>query len=148
MINFTAQEQKFIIFLVITFFLGTGVSYYQKVVHQDQKNQSLGEQVRLQRFFEKSASDDEFQGYKISGTSENDSDLIQNEKSRIIKKININTAGAVELQTLPRIGPMIAQGIVEYRVKHGPFRRIEDIKNVKKIGIKTFEKIKNSITVK
>jgi comEA protein len=148
MINFTAQEQKFIIFLVITFFLGTGVSYYQKVVHPDHKNQKLGEQVRLQEFFEKTTSDHEFQGYKISGVSENDSDLIQNEKSRIIKKININTAGAAELQTLPRIGPAIAQGIVEYRAKHGPFRCIEDIKNVKKIGIKTFDKIKNSITVK
>ena len=62
--------------------------------------------------------------------------------------ININTATAAELEALPNIGPSIAQRIVDYRNEHGPFARIEDLKNVKGIGDKTFEAIAPFITVK
>ncbi len=62
--------------------------------------------------------------------------------------ININTASQAELETLPRIGPAIAGRIIEYRSAHGPFARIEDIKNVKGIGDATFDAIKDYITVK
>lgn len=62
--------------------------------------------------------------------------------------ININTASQAELETLPRIGPAIAGRIIEYRSAHGPFARIEDIKNVKGIGDATFTAIKDYITVK
>jgi len=61
-------------------------------------------------------------------------------------KININTASAEELQTLPRIGPKLADAIIEYRSKH-PFRSIEEIQNVPRIGPKTFEGFKDIITV-
>jgi competence protein ComEA len=62
-------------------------------------------------------------------------------------KVNINTATAEELDTLPGVGPSIAQRIIDYRTKHGPFQSIEDIKNVKGIGDVTFEKLKDKITV-
>jgi competence protein ComEA len=62
-------------------------------------------------------------------------------------KININTATLAELDTLPRIGPAIAQRIIDYRTVNGPFRRIEDIQNVRGIGPATFEQIKDLITV-
>lgn len=62
-------------------------------------------------------------------------------------KININTATLAELDTLPRIGPAIAQRIIDYRTANGPFRRIEDIQNVRGIGPATFEQIKDLITV-
>ena len=62
-------------------------------------------------------------------------------------KININTAAAAELETLPRIGPAIAQRIIDYRTANGPFASIEDIMKVKGIGPATFEKIKDLITV-
>lgn len=61
--------------------------------------------------------------------------------------ININTASARELQTLSGIGSVIAQNIIEYRQSNGSFRTIEEIKNVSRIGDKTFEKIRNNITV-
>lgn len=64
-----------------------------------------------------------------------------------VKKININTASAQELATLPRIGPKKASAIIEYRNKNGKFQRIEDIMKVKGIGEKTFLRLKDLITV-
>ena len=62
------------------------------------------------------------------------------------EKININKASAVELTQLKRIGPKLSERIVEYREKHGPFERPEDIMQVRGIGPKTFELNKDRIT--
>ena len=61
--------------------------------------------------------------------------------------VNINTASAEELATLEGIGDVIAQAIVEYRDANGPFKSIEDVKNVKGVGEKKFEGIKDKIAV-
>lgn len=61
--------------------------------------------------------------------------------------IDINTATAEELDTLPGIGPTIAQRIVEYRSANGPFATIEAIQNVQGIGQSIFDEIKDLITV-
>jgi len=62
-------------------------------------------------------------------------------------KVNINTDSLEELESLPNIGPKIAKRIIEYRNTHGGFQSIEDITKVKGIGPKTFDKIKEMITV-
>ena len=62
-------------------------------------------------------------------------------------KININTATAEELETLPNIGPVKAEAIVQYRQEQGPFYTIEQIQEVDGIGEKTFEAIKDMITI-
>jgi competence protein ComEA len=64
------------------------------------------------------------------------------------QKININTATAKELESLPGIGPVLAQRIVDYRAQKGGFKSIEEIKEVSGIGDKKFEAIKDLITVK
>lgn len=61
--------------------------------------------------------------------------------------ININTAGVEELKTLHGIGQRYAEAIITYREHSGGFKSVEDIKNVKGIGDKTFERIRGSITV-
>ena len=61
------------------------------------------------------------------------------------EKININKASAVTLTQLKRIGPKLSDRIVEYREKHGPFERPEDIMQVRGIGPKTFELNKDRI---
>ena len=61
--------------------------------------------------------------------------------------ININTADAALLDTLPGIGPSYATRIVDYRTTHGAFARVEDIQNVSGIGPSTFADIKSFITV-
>ena len=63
------------------------------------------------------------------------------------EKVNLNSATAEQLQTLPGIGPATAKSIIEYRAKVGKFNRIEEIINVKGIGEKKFQKLKDRLTV-
>jgi len=60
--------------------------------------------------------------------------------------ININTANQAELESLPGIGPVLAQKIIAYREANGPFTTIEDIIDVPGIGQSTFELIMQLIT--
>jgi len=63
------------------------------------------------------------------------------------KSININTAGKDELVKLPGVGEAMADKIIKYRDVHMGFKKIDDIKKVKGIGKKKFEKMKPYITV-
>jgi competence protein ComEA len=58
------------------------------------------------------------------------------------KKVNINTAEASQLALLPRVGPSVAERIIEHRKANGPFKKPEDLMLVRGIGEKTFELIK------
>ncbi len=62
-------------------------------------------------------------------------------------KVNINTASQAELDSLPGIGPALAQRIIDFRVENGNFNSIEDIQNVKGIGDSKYEDIKDKIVV-
>ncbi|MDR1774363.1 MAG: ComEA family DNA-binding protein [Clostridioides sp.] len=62
-------------------------------------------------------------------------------------KININTADESELQKLDGVGEATAKKIIKYRTEKGPFKTINDIKNVSGIGDKKFEALKDSICV-
>ena len=71
----------------------------------------------------------------------------QTSSQKITGKINLNTASVEELDTLPGIGPAYAQQIIDYREANGGFSAIEEIMEIKGIGEKTFEKIKDMITI-
>ena len=62
-------------------------------------------------------------------------------------QVNINTATVEELDGLPGIGEHMAQRIIEYRQKNGPFKRLEDLMGVRGIGEKNFLKLKPMITI-
>ncbi|MHA2611622.1 MAG: helix-hairpin-helix domain-containing protein [bacterium JZ-2024 1] len=94
---------------------------------------------------------------RISSTSPQEIDnLIQESASETSQKprsstpsakINLNTATLEELMELPGIGEKTARAILDYRQKVGKFRSIEELKNVKGIGDKKFEKIKDLVTI-
>ena len=65
----------------------------------------------------------------------------------VIEKVNINEAGVEGLMKLKGVGKKLAGAIAEYRYKKGSFASIDDIKNVKGVGVALFEKIKDKITV-
>jgi len=67
--------------------------------------------------------------------------------TRAVSLVNINTADATQLDTLPGIGPSKATAIIDYRTAHGLFTRIEDIQNVKGIGPSTYAGFKSLITI-
>lgn len=67
--------------------------------------------------------------------------------SESVGVVNLNTASVSELDSLPGIGPTYAQRIIEYRQSNGGFKSVDELKNVKGIGDKTFDKLKNSVTI-
>lgn len=62
-------------------------------------------------------------------------------------KVNINDAKQTELETLPGIGPSLAQRIIEYRENNGKFQKIEDLQNVKGIGDSKYSNIKDNVCI-
>ncbi len=73
--------------------------------------------------------------------------LAQKGKAASTDKVNINTATVEQLQTLPGIGPAMAKSIVDYRTKVGKFTKIEELINVKGIGEKKYQKMKDRLVL-
>jgi competence protein ComEA len=61
--------------------------------------------------------------------------------------VNLNTASLTELQTLPGVGPVLAQRILDYRTEHGSFRSVEDLRQVDGIGDARFKQLKPKVSV-
>ena len=94
------------------------------------------------------------ESYQIDESTKNNISIITSSNSdeapsqdTTSKLININTASAQELTSLPGIGETKANNIVSYRTENGYFKTIEDLKNVSGIGDATFEQLKDYITV-
>ncbi len=62
-------------------------------------------------------------------------------------KVNINTATLEELGTLPRVGPVTAQRILDWRKEHGPFASVDELDAIDGIGPKLMESLKDLVTV-
>jgi len=73
--------------------------------------------------------------------------MAQKSKAVSTEKVNINTATAEQLQTLPGVRPALAKTIIEYRMKVGKFNKIEEILNVKGMGEKKFQAIKDRLAL-
>ncbi len=141
-LRFTENEKKVIIFLISTFTIGATIKLFGI-------NFSQTENV-----FDYSQVENEFEKSSISETISFDSnqlknkDTVLNEKKVTNKLIDINVATIDELTQLPSIGISTANKIVEYRNKNGKFKLKEDLKKIKGIGEKKFEKLKKLITIK
>jgi len=66
---------------------------------------------------------------------------------RVVKLIDLNSAGAGELDLLPRIGPALAERILVDRKENGRYDSVDDLKRVSGIGPKTVEKIRAFVTL-
>lgn len=62
-------------------------------------------------------------------------------------KVEINTAGRMELEELPGIGPRTAERIIDYRTDNGRFEKIEELMNVRGIGERTFLRLRDLVRV-
>ena len=61
--------------------------------------------------------------------------------------VNLNTATLEQLQTLPGVGPVLAQRIMEYRERHGGFASVADLRQVTGIGDARYDELKSLVTV-
>jgi competence protein ComEA len=62
-------------------------------------------------------------------------------------KVNLNTATLAQLDSLPGVGPVLAQRILDYRDQHGGFRSITDLRHVDGIGDARFDELKDLVTL-
>jgi len=108
-------------------------------------NPEIGKEESQEESKEESKAEIGVDGEKKEAGIEDSPEKIQ--QNREEKKININTATEQELESLKGIGPATAKNIIRYREEYGGFSSIEEIKNVKRIGDKIFEKIKADICV-
>ena len=129
MMNFTPQESRILIFLVATLLLGSAVSLYR---HR-----------RLKTSPEVSVSSPQV----VSQIHPSDSTSREKVREAPGGKLNINTATKDQLQSLPGIGPQLAERIVFHRQAQGPFASAQHITEVRGIGEKTYQRIRNFIVV-
>ncbi len=61
--------------------------------------------------------------------------------------VNVNEAGAEEMQELRGVGPALAERIIQYREENGPFQSPDDLLNIRGIGGSTLEKMKDQVQV-
>ena len=68
-------------------------------------------------------------------------------KSIFAGKVSLNSASKAQFDSLPGIGPVIAQRIIDYRNKNGPFQTLESIQSVSGIGESIFRQISPRLTL-
>ncbi|HJO03968.1 MAG TPA: helix-hairpin-helix domain-containing protein [Acidobacteriota bacterium] len=64
-----------------------------------------------------------------------------------LRPVDVNRANEEQLQTVPGIGLATARRILDWREQHGPFERLEDLLNIRGIGVTTLEKLRPYVTV-
>ncbi|MCK5305889.1 MAG: helix-hairpin-helix domain-containing protein [Candidatus Omnitrophica bacterium] len=122
MLNLTKEEKLITIFIILALILGMGTLHFKRSIKSPDESAS-------QQDFKRGAG------------------LIEEEIKKS-KQVNINRADVDELSSLPGVGKVIAARITAYRLEKGDFIHREDIKKVKGIGDKKFEKMREYILLK
>ena len=124
--------------LVLIIIAGIGAIWWDSLNRTkiNRENQEVAELKQQNELLRQQLSDNSSKSVAGTETIEGETD-----------KININTADASELDKLPNIGPARAADIIAYREANGGFSSIEELKNIKGIGDKTFEDLKDLVTV-
>ena len=148
MLGLTPQERKIIQVLLVLLFIGLGVT----VVKRMRQTKSFNESLASYQFVSHVDSTIKQQDSLFSSIDTTDLDVKAPTDtllalSQFTGIVNINKAGKEELESLPGIGPSLAQRIIEYRENNVGFDTIDDLKNIKGIGTRKFERIKDFITI-
>jgi comEA protein len=142
--HFTQTQRKAILFLIAIFTLVVAYHYIKQIIYQPEPFDfsQFDEEFNARRdSIEKMLAQDDAYNNPV------DSESKQSETAPKMTTVNINSASLNELTTLPRIGPVIAQRIIDYRNQNGGFTKKDDIKKVRGIGEKTYESLEGLISV-
>ena len=120
MFSLTPRERKVIVFLGILIFCGALLRLFNVKINEQSKNSS------------------------VISTAHPKAQGAEGPKALLI---NINTASLTELEKIPGVGPEIANRIIAYRTNHGQFLCLDNLKEVKGIGNKKFEAMKDCIAL-
>ncbi|MCK4307196.1 helix-hairpin-helix domain-containing protein [candidate division WOR-3 bacterium] len=129
---FTPQERGVVLFLIFALVLG-GIIYIYKL-----KNPYFAPELKITREEKRDAEIQEL----IQKTKTNLESL-----DSLTTQVNINKASKKELMKLSGIGEVYAQRIIDYRERNNGFKNIEEIKRIRGIGKKKFDKLKEKITI-
>ena len=133
--GFTRQEQRAVIFLLITFFIGCGILFYRKQLDPPSFNNSNATTFEtFLKFLQKNSEKSQIDSIQLTHSTTN-------------QKININRATYDQLKTLPGIGPVVSKRIIEYRTHTGLFQNVNDLTKIKGIGKKKIDAILEKIVV-
>ncbi|OQX86138.1 hypothetical protein B6D60_06745 [candidate division KSB1 bacterium 4484_87] len=136
---FTQQERNLLLFLIIGLIIGAAVKIF-KPIHKKPE-------IEKQAYWEFQNKLDAIGSVPDTTQKLADDQSLKPEKKRRDFRININTASADEMVNLPRVGPVLAKRIVDYREQHGYFDSVEELIRVKGIGKKRLEKLKPFVFV-
>ncbi len=135
--GFTRHEQRAILLLLSAFGIGSAVWIFRQ--SQPPPSANPAEVARFEAYSRVLACDT---------SSTHAPTLRLNSITPSPVRLDLNAAAEADLMRLPGIGPVMAKRIVEYRQTHGPFKRLEDLRKVKGIGVKTYAKLAPLLVVK
>jgi comEA protein len=157
-LGFTKNDLLVIGFLIVTFMGGLVLKYFgwsnEKQFDYTQSDsdfeQKLNTAFKNNGQYQLSPEQEnrlaELKTFSDSLYAEKEAEKLNSQAPQLNRKININTAYSADLQILPGIGEVTAERIIEYREQNNGFKKISEIMNVKGIGQKKYEKIKDYIT--
>lgn len=151
-IGFTPTELKSVLFLLTALLIGLFLKWNENDRRKIAKF-DYSEQDSLFAEYDSAALISNKTPQKKVAVKKETFDFSENKSNLNIKFVNrqicvnVNTANADELKTLPGIGSKTAERIIEYRKENGNFKSKEELLNVKGIGKKKLEKIKSLIEI-
>lgn len=165
MIFLNRQEQRIVILLSVVLLLSIGVLLVKRLqpgwfmqismgkpdfdVETDQKSPRLTGSEPIKTEYSRQVNQPDAKAMANTPSEHKASNQIPEKSgspSQPKGKININIATQEELESLPRIGPVLASRIIEYRQEYGSFKDIRELKNVRGIGDKTLQNVEEYVT--
>jgi competence ComEA-like helix-hairpin-helix protein len=153
----TSTEIKIFTFLILMLLIGLVYKYY---FNQDEVQQakifdysrsdslfiSAGEKFNTSPNVQNGEKIFDYKQEVLDFNKQNFS-IVKTEKTTLEKSINLNTAGLEDLITLPGVGEKTAVKILDLRTERGSFKKLEELQEIKGIGLKTFNKLKNYVYI-
>lgn len=129
--GFTPSEQRAVLLLLSTFGLGIVVWWYR--ASQPPPEVNPAELATFENFLHAASKDSSPLALPVPAKTSS--------AVAPTTRLDLNTATYNDLVKLPGIGPVMAKRILEFRATNGRFKRLQDLRKVKGIGVKTYEKL-------